>query len=95
MVHLGANDLGKVYSEDLKNRYRILGKRLKAKGCDIMFSGILTILGNGIEFMSRLMDVSLWLEEWCREEAFALKKNRNGATRFAVGIEEGIQAFLG
>ena len=40
MVHLGANDEGKVYSEVLKNRHRILGKRLKAKGCEVMFPGI-------------------------------------------------------
>ena len=37
----GANDIGKVYSEVLKNRYRILAKWLKAKGCEVMFSGIL------------------------------------------------------
>ena len=41
VVQLGANDGWKVYSEVLKNRYRILGKRLKAKGCEDMFSGIL------------------------------------------------------
>ena len=40
MVHLGVNDVAKVYSEVLKNRSRILGKRLKAKGCEVMFSGI-------------------------------------------------------
>ena len=49
VVHLGANDVGKVYSEVLKNRYRILGKRLKAKGCEVMFSGILPRLGNNIK----------------------------------------------
>ena len=63
VVHLGANDIGKVYSEVLKNRYRILGKRLKAKGCEIMFSGILQRLGNNIEIMSRAIDVNQWLEE--------------------------------
>ena len=76
MVHLGANDVGKVYSKVLKMRYRILGKRLKAKGCDVMFSGILPRLGNNIEIMSRAIDVNQWLEEWCRgrEEGFTFKK---------------------
>ena len=41
VVHLGANYFGKVYSEVLKNRHRILGKWLKANGCEVMFSGIL------------------------------------------------------
>ena len=114
MVHLRANGVGKVYSEVLKNRSRILGKQLKAKGCDVMFSGILPRLGNNIEIMSRAIDINQWLEEWCREEGFTFRKqwesfrgqrvcfrndgrmlNRKGAARFAVGIEEGIQAFLG
>ena len=47
--HLGANDIGKVYSEVLNNRYRRLGKRLKVKGCEVMFSGILPRLGNNIK----------------------------------------------
>ena len=63
VVHRGANDVGKVYSEVLKNRYRILGKRLKAKGCEVMFSGIIPRLGNDIEIMSRAIDVNRWLEE--------------------------------
>ena len=74
MVHRGVNDGGKVYSEVLKNRYRILGKRLKAKGCEVMFSGILPRLGNNIEIISRVIDVNEWLEEWCREEGFTLRK---------------------
>ena len=109
MVHRGANDTGKVYSELLKNRYRTLGKRLKAKGCEVMFSGILP----RSEIMIRAIDVNQWLEEWCREEGFTFRKqlesfmgqrecfqndgrilNRKGAARFAVGIEEGIQAFF-
>ena len=97
----------------MKNRSRILGKQLKAKGCDVMFSGILPRLGNNVENMSRAIDVNQWLEEWFREEGFTFKKqwesfqgqrecfrndgrvlNRKGAARFAVGIEEGIQAFF-
>ena len=58
----------------LKNRYRILGKRLKAKGCEVMFSGILPRLGNDIEIMSRAIDVNQWLEEWCGEEGFTFRK---------------------
>ena len=72
-VHQGANDLGKVYSEVLKNRYRILVKRLKVKGCEVMFSWILPRLGNDIEIMSRAIDVNQWLEEWWREEGFILR----------------------
>ena len=63
--------------------------------------------------MSRAIDINQWLEEWCGEEGFTFKKqresfwgqrecfqndgrmlNRKGAARFAVGIEEGIQAFF-
>ena len=77
VVHLGANDLGKVYSEFLKNRYRILGKWLKAKGCEVMFSGILPRLGNNIEIMSRAIDVNQWLEKWCREESLHLRSSGN------------------
>ena len=58
----------------LKNRHRILGKRLKAKGGEVMFSGILPRFGNDREIMSRAMDVNQWLEEWCREEGFTFKK---------------------
>ena len=61
VVHRGENDVGKVYSEVLKNRYRILGKRLKAKGCEVMFSGILPRFGNKTEIMSRALDVTQWL----------------------------------
>ena len=61
-------------TEVLKNRYRILGKRLKAKGCEVMFSGILPRLGNYIEIMSRAIDVNQWLEEWCGEEGFTFRK---------------------
>ena len=74
VVHRGANDVGKVYSEVLKNRSRILGKQLKAKGCEDMFSGILPRLGNYIEIMIRAIDVNQWLEEWCMEEGFTFKK---------------------
>ena len=74
VVHLGANDEGKVYSEVLKNRYRILRKGLKANGCEVMFSGILPRLENNIEIMSRAIGVNQWLEEWCREEGFTFKK---------------------
>ena len=74
VVHFGAIDSGKVYSEVLKNRYRILGKRLKAKGCEGMFSGIIPRLGNNIEIMSRAIDVNQWLEEWCMEEGFTFRK---------------------
>ena len=31
VVHRGVNDVGKVYSEVLKNKYRILSKRQKTK----------------------------------------------------------------
>ena len=41
VVHRGANDVGKVYLEVLTNRHRILGKRLKTKGCEVMISDIL------------------------------------------------------
>ena len=64
LVQLGANYVGKVYLGDLKNRYRILGKWLKAKGCEVMFSGILPRLGNDIEIMSRAIDLNQWLDEW-------------------------------
>ena len=74
VVHLGANYVGKVYSEVLKNRYRILGKQLKVKGCEVMFPGILPRLGNNVENMSRAIDVNQWLEEWWREESFTFKK---------------------
>ena len=114
VVHGGVNDVGEVYSEVLKNKYRILGKRLKAKGCEVMLFGILPRLGNNIAIRNRAIDVNQWLEEWCREEGFTFKKqwesfreqrecfrnvgrilNRKGTARFAVGIEEGIQDFLG
>ena len=62
VVHRGANDVGRVYSEVLKNRYRILCKRWKTKGCEVMFSGILPSLGNDLEIMSRAIDVNQWLE---------------------------------
>ena len=74
VVHGGANDGGNVYSKVLKNRYRILDKWLKAKGCEVMWSGILLRLGNNIEIMSSAIDVNQWLEEWCREEGFTFKK---------------------
>ena len=74
VVHQGVNDVRKVYSEVLKNRYRILGKRLKAKGCEVTFSWILPGLGNNIEIMSKATDVNQWLEEWWVEEGFTLKK---------------------
>ena len=74
VVHRGATDEDKVYSEVLKNRYRIWGKWLKAKVCEVMFSGILPRVGNNIENMSRAIDVNQWLEEWCREEGFTFKK---------------------
>ena len=74
VVHQGANDVGKVYSEVLKNRHRILGKWQKAKGCEVKFSGILPRLGNNIEIMSRAIDVNQWLEEWCREQGFTFGK---------------------
>ena len=77
VVHLGANDVGKVYSEVLKNRSRILGKWLKAKGCEVMFSGILPRLGNNTEIMIRMIDVNQWLEEWCREEVLHLGSSGN------------------
>ena len=70
----GANDLRKVYSEVLKNRCRILSKRLKVNGCEVMFSGILPRLGNDIKMMSRAIDVNQWLEEWSREDGFTFKK---------------------
>ena len=60
VVHLGANDI--VYSEVLKNRYRILGKWLIAKCCEVMFSGILPRLVNYMEIVSRVIDVNQWLE---------------------------------
>ena len=63
VVHLGANDLWKVYSEVLQNTYRIWGKWLKAKGCEIMFLGILPRLGNNKEIMNRAIDVNQWLDE--------------------------------
>ena len=68
------NDIGKVYSEVLKNRYRILGQRLKAKCFEVMFSEILPRLGNNIEIMIRAMDVNQWLEECCQEEGFTFLK---------------------
>ena len=55
-------------TEILKNRCRILSKRLKAKGCEVMFSGILPRLRNDVEIMNRAIDVNQWLEELCREE---------------------------
>ena len=73
VIHRGANYFGKVYSEVLKNRYRILGKQLKAKVCEVMFSGILPRLRNNIEIMSRMI-INQWLKEWCREEGFTFKR---------------------
>ena len=58
----------------MKNRYRILGKWLKAKGYEVIFSVILPRLGNNIEIMSRAINVNQWLEEWCREEGFTFTK---------------------
>ena len=66
----GGNDIRKVHSEDLKNSSRMLGKRLKENGCDVMFSVILPRMGNGTNFISRAIDVNLWLEEFCRQQGF-------------------------
>uniref|UniRef100_A0A8C4QGC4 SGNH hydrolase-type esterase domain-containing protein n=1 Tax=Eptatretus burgeri TaxID=7764 RepID=A0A8C4QGC4_EPTBU len=83
VVHLGVNDVGKVYSEVLKNRHRILGKWLKAKGGEVIFSGILPRLGNIIEIMSRAIDFNQWLEDWVSGGRFYIEE-RGRKQRVAV-----------
>ena len=48
VVHIGGSDVGKAYSEDLKNRCGILAHRLETSGGEIAFSRIL--LRKGIQF---------------------------------------------
>ncbi|XP_056375946.1 uncharacterized protein LOC130273348 [Hyla sarda] len=82
MVHIGTNDKVRGRWSVLKNDFRDLGRKLKARTSKVVFSEILPVPRATPERQREIREVNKWLRSWCRKEGFGFMENW---ADFAVG----------
>lgn len=70
VVHVGTNDVGKCSREVLEQKFRLLGRRLKARTSKVAFSEVLPVPRVGPERQSQIRSLNAWMRRWCKEEGF-------------------------
>lgn len=75
MVHIGTNDKVRGRWSVLKNDFRDLGHKLRARTSKVVFSEILPVPRATQERQREIREVNKWLKNWCRKEGFGFLEN--------------------
>lgn len=75
MVHIGTNDKVRGRWSVLKNDFRDLGQKLRARTSKVIFSEILPVPRATPERQREIREVNKWLKNWCRKEGFGFLEN--------------------
>ncbi|XP_059504239.1 uncharacterized protein LOC132209920 isoform X2 [Stegostoma tigrinum] len=70
LVHVGTNDFGKKRRSILQRDFRELGRRLKSRTSRVVISGFLPVPRVGEGRNREIMDLNVWLRDWCRKQGF-------------------------
>ncbi|XP_062909111.1 uncharacterized protein LOC134349138 [Mobula hypostoma] len=70
VVHVGTNDVGKNGKDILQRDFRELGRRLKSRTSRVVISGLLPVPRAGLVKNREIMDLNMWLRNWCRKQGF-------------------------
>ena len=65
VVHVGTNDVGKGSREVLEAKFRLLGRRLKARTPKVAFSEVLPVPRAGPARQAELKGLNAWMRLWC------------------------------
>ena len=69
-MHVGANDVGKVRTEDLVREYEKLGMELKSRTDKVVVSGLLPEPCADRRRVDRIKEMNGWLRDWCGRNGF-------------------------
>uniref|UniRef100_A0A803JI24 SGNH hydrolase-type esterase domain-containing protein n=1 Tax=Xenopus tropicalis TaxID=8364 RepID=A0A803JI24_XENTR len=75
LVHIGTNDKVRGGGEVLKNDFKKLGAKLRARTSKVIFSEILPVPRATLRRQRELREINAWLRDWCREEGFGFLQN--------------------
>ena len=75
VVHVGTHDIGRKKDEDVRQNFRELGWKLRAKTNSVVISGVLPVPRDSEERNRERELLNLWLKGWCRREGFRYLDN--------------------
>ncbi|VEL31290.1 unnamed protein product [Protopolystoma xenopodis] len=75
LVHIGTNDKVRGGGEVLKNDFKKLGSKLRARTSKVIFSEILPEPRATLRRQRERREINAWLKDWCREEGFGFLEN--------------------
>uniref|UniRef100_A0A803JJR5 SGNH hydrolase-type esterase domain-containing protein n=1 Tax=Xenopus tropicalis TaxID=8364 RepID=A0A803JJR5_XENTR len=75
LVHIGTNDKVRGGGEVLKNDFKKLGTKLRARTSKVIFSEIFPVPRATLRRQRELREINAWLRDWCREEGFGFLQN--------------------
>jgi len=75
VVHIGTNDIDRKRDVDIKNKFRELGWKLKARTDRVVISGLLPVPRAREAGNREIVPLKTWLHGWCRREGFRYLDN--------------------
>ncbi|XP_078056734.1 uncharacterized protein LOC144480983 [Mustelus asterias] len=75
VVHTGTNDIGRKRDGDVRQKFRELGWKLRARTNRVVISGLLPVPRASEERNREREQLNTWLQEWCRREGFRYLDN--------------------
>ncbi|XP_059500994.1 uncharacterized protein LOC132209499 [Stegostoma tigrinum] len=70
VVHVGTNDVGKKRRSILQRDFRELRRKLKSRTSRVVISGLLPVPQAGKGRNREIMDLNVWLRDWCQKQGF-------------------------
>ena len=75
MVHIGTKDIGRKRDGDVRQKFRELGWKLRARTNRVVISGLLPVPCDSEERNREREQLNTWLQGWCRREGFRYLDN--------------------
>ena len=75
VVHIGTNNIGKKRDGDVRQVFRELGWKLRARTNRVLFSGLLPVPRDSEMRNREREQLNTWLQGWCRREGFRYLDN--------------------
>lgn len=75
VVHIGTNDIGRKRGEDVRQAFRELGWKLRARTNRVVVSGLLPVPRDRETRNREREQLNAWLQGWCRREGFRYLDN--------------------
>jgi len=77
VVHIGTNDIGTRRDRDVKQEFREMGWKLRARTKHVVISGMLPVPRDSEWRNRERVELNMWLQGWCRREGFSYVDNWN------------------